>query len=63
MLFRSVLATFTHAENHDLPITVLTDACADPDGELHAVLVTKLFPRSASLTDVAGWTPSGGDRS
>ena len=52
------LATFTHAENHDLPITLLSDACADPDEDLHAMLFANLFPRSATITTVADWRPA-----
>ena len=53
-----VLAAFLHAENEDLPVTILEDACADPDGRLHDTLVEHLFPRSAIVTTVDDWQPS-----
>jgi len=53
-----VLAAFLHAENEDLPTTVLQDACADPDDHLHGTLVQHLFPRSAIVTGVDDWQPT-----
>ncbi|MFD9324744.1 cysteine hydrolase family protein [Streptomyces sp. NPDC060065] len=53
-----VLAAFLHAENEDLPVTVLKDACGDPDEQLHDTLVEHLFPRSAVVTAVDDWQPS-----
>jgi nicotinamidase-related amidase len=53
-----VLAAFLHAENEDLTVTVLKDACADPDDQLHDTLVERLFPRSAIVTTVDDWQPS-----
>lgn len=52
-----VLAAFLHAENEDLPTTILQDACADPDDQLHGTLVRHLFPRSAVVTTVDDWQP------
>lgn len=52
-----VLAAFLHAENGDLPVTILKDACADPDDQLHDTLVEHLFPRSAIVTTVDDWEP------
>jgi nicotinamidase-related amidase len=53
-----VLATFLHAENEDLPVTILRDACGDPDEQLHGTLAEHLFPRSAVVTTVDDWQPS-----
>ncbi len=50
-----VLAAFTEGENTDFRMTVLSDACADPDEELYDTLVQKLFPRSAAVMTVAEW--------
>ena len=40
----------------DLGLTVLRDACADADDEVHRVLTEKVFPRQAEVVDVAAWT-------
>jgi nicotinamidase-related amidase len=53
-----VLAAFTEAENIDMTMTVLIDACADPDAQLHDTLGTRLFPRSADVTTAAAWVTS-----
>ena len=53
-----VLATFGYAENMDVPITILKDACADTDDVVHSVLVERHFPRSATVTTVEDWQPA-----
>ncbi|MCV7424505.1 cysteine hydrolase [Mycobacterium yunnanensis] len=50
-----VLAAFTMGENLDLGMTLLSDACADPDGDLHDSLAGRLFPRSAETVAAADW--------
>ena len=51
-----VLSTLRAAADLDFELTVLRDACADTDPEVHRVLVEKVFPRQAHLVDVATWS-------
>ena len=51
-----VLSTLRAAADLDFGLTVLHDACADADDEVHRVLTTKVFPRQADVLDVATWT-------
>ena len=44
------------AADLDFGLTVLRDACADADDEVHRVLTEKVFPRQAEVIDVAAWT-------
>ncbi|HEY7223969.1 MAG TPA: isochorismatase family cysteine hydrolase [Micromonosporaceae bacterium] len=53
-----VLSTVRQAADLDYRLTVLTDACADGDPEVHRVLTEKVFPRQASTVTVAEWTAS-----
>jgi nicotinamidase-related amidase len=53
-----VLSTLREAADKDYRITVLADCCADRDEEVHRVLVTKIFPRQASVLTAAEWTNS-----
>ncbi|MFD2421885.1 cysteine hydrolase family protein [Amycolatopsis pigmentata] len=55
-----VLSTLREAADRDFRAEVLADACADPDPELHKVLVTKVFPAQASVRDVDSWDPTAG---
>lgn len=50
-----VLSTLRAAADLDYGLTVLRDACADSDDEVHRVLVEKVFPRQAEVVDVADW--------
>ncbi len=50
-----VLSTFCEAADKDFAITILSDACADPVPSLNYVLMTDLFPRSASVLTVSAW--------
>jgi nicotinamidase-related amidase len=50
-----VLSTLRAAADLDYGLTVLRDACADGDPEVHRVLMDKVFPRQAEVVDVAGW--------
>lgn len=49
-----VLSTVRHAADADYKIVVAADCCADPDPEVHRVLIEKVFPRQARVA-------SGGD--
>jgi nicotinamidase-related amidase len=50
-----VLSTLRAAADLDFELTVLRDACADIDPEVHRLLLDKVFPRHADLIDVATW--------
>lgn len=43
------MSTVDAAFDLDYRVVVAADCCADPDPELHQVLVTKLFPRKATI--------------
>ncbi len=46
-----VLSTLRHAADADYRIVVVEDCCADRDEEVHRVLVDKVFPTQATITD------------
>lgn len=50
-----VLSTLRQAADLDYELTVLADACADGDEEVHRVLTEKVFPRQAEVTTVGAW--------
>ena len=50
-----VLSTVRQAADLDFALTVLADACADADPEVHRVLLEKVFPRQAEVTTTAAW--------
>jgi nicotinamidase-related amidase len=50
-----VLSTLRHAADADYRLVVLRDCCADPDTEVHACLLDKVFPRQASVIDSKGF--------
>jgi nicotinamidase-related amidase len=50
-----VLSTLRAAADLDFGLTVLRDACADSDPEVHRVLMDKVFPRQAEVVDVTDW--------
>ncbi len=50
-----VLSTLRQAADLDFELTVLADACADRDEEVHRVLTEKVFPRQATVTTVSEW--------
>lgn len=55
-----VLSTLRQAADLDFRITVLEDACADGDPEVHRVLTEKIFPRQAVVTTTDAWVESIG---
>jgi nicotinamidase-related amidase len=55
-----VLSTLREAADRDYRLTVLADACADGDDEVHRVLSEKVFPRQADVTTVDAWVASLG---
>jgi nicotinamidase-related amidase len=50
-----VLSTLREAADKDYRISVLSDACADRDSEVHNVLTGKVFPRQAEVLTVDQW--------
>lgn len=50
-----VLSTVRLAADLDFRLTVLADACADPDAEVHRVLTEKVFSRQALVISVDEW--------
>ena len=50
-----VLSTLRQAADLDYRITVLSDACADGDPEVHRVLTEKVFPRQATVCSTDEW--------
>lgn len=50
-----VLSTLCQANDMDFGLTVLSDACLDPDQELHRVLTERLFPQWADVLTVDDW--------
>jgi nicotinamidase-related amidase len=56
-----VLSTLRQAADLDYRITVLEDACADGDEEVHRVLTQKVFPRQASVMSTQAWITSLAD--
>jgi nicotinamidase-related amidase len=50
-----VLSTLREAFDKDYTLTVLSDLCADPDPEVHRVLIEKVFPRQARVITTAEW--------
>ncbi|MES9537687.1 isochorismatase family protein [Actinomadura sp. NPDC000600] len=53
-----VLSTVRHAADADFGITVLSDACADTDEEVHRVLMEKVFPGQADVVSAKEWIAS-----
>lgn len=50
-----VLSTVVEAADKDYELTVLSDACSDPNEEVHRVLMTRIFPRRAEVLTVDEW--------
>jgi nicotinamidase-related amidase len=48
-----VLSTVRHAADADYRIVVVADCCADPDAEVHRVLIEKVFPKQARVANGA----------
>jgi nicotinamidase-related amidase len=56
-----VLSTVREAADKDYRLTVLSDACADADEEVHRVLTTKVFPRQADVITSEEWQNTVGE--
>ena len=50
-----VLSTTRQAADLDYRLTILSDACADADPEVHRVLTEKVFPRQARVRRADEW--------
>lgn len=50
-----VLSTLREAADKDYTLSVLSDGCADRDPEVHNVLLTKIFPRQATVLTIDEW--------
>ena len=50
-----VLSTLRQAADLDYQLTVLSDGCLDADPDVHQILLGKVFPRQAEVTDIAAW--------
>ena len=55
-----VLSTTRAAADLDFELTILRDACADADEEVHRVLLDKVLARQAEVVDVADWVATLG---
>ena len=53
-----VMSTLCAASDLDYELTVLRDACADHDDEVHRVLCEKVFPLHARVITVTDWANS-----
>jgi nicotinamidase-related amidase len=47
-----VLSTVREAADRDYGLVVVSDCCTDSDQELHQMLLDRLFPRQAQVTDL-----------
>lgn len=55
-----VLSTFRAAADLDFELTVLVDACADSDDDIHRVCCEKIFPRQGEVVTVDEWIAEPG---
>jgi nicotinamidase-related amidase len=55
-----VLSTVRWAADMDYRLTLVEDACADADEEVHRMLVEKLFPRHAEVVSTAALVAAQG---
>lgn len=53
-----VLSTLREASDKDFMISVLSDACIDPDPEVKQLLIQKVFPIQAEVITVEAWKTS-----
>lgn len=50
-----ILSTIRLASDLDYGLKVLSDGCADGDAEVHDLLMTRVFPKQASVVTVEQW--------
>lgn len=53
-----VLSTVRDGADRDYRVVVLSDACTDPDPEVHTFLVERIFPRQATVLTTAALAPA-----
>lgn len=51
-----VLSTLREAADKDFKLSVLVDGCEDRDDQIHEFLMTKIFPRQASICLIDDWS-------
>jgi nicotinamidase-related amidase len=56
-----VTSTVRHAADADYRLVIVEDGCADPDAEVHRVLLEKVLARQATVVKVADVTAAFGD--
>ncbi|MFF7154159.1 isochorismatase family protein [Streptomyces sp. NPDC008139] len=53
-----VLSTIRQAADLDYRLTVLSDACADNEPDVHRILIEKVFPKQAQVMTADEWVTS-----
>jgi nicotinamidase-related amidase len=53
-----ILSTVRQGADADFEMTVLSDGCADPDPEVHDVLINKVLPNQADVVTTDEWIAS-----
>ncbi|MET9220886.1 cysteine hydrolase [Streptomyces sp. NPDC088197] len=53
-----VLSTIRQAADLDYRLTVLSDACADNEPDVHRILIEKVFPKQAQVMTTDEWVTS-----
>jgi nicotinamidase-related amidase len=51
-----ILSTIREAADKDYHLSLLSDCCADPDPEVHTLLLSKVFPRQADVLTADQWS-------
>ena len=51
-----ILSTIREAADKDYHLSLLSDCCADPDPEVHTMLLSKVFPRQADVLTADQWS-------
>ena len=57
-----VLTAVREAHDLDYRVIVLADACADPDAQMHDVLIAKVLPKQAEVMTVDDYVAALGHR-
>ncbi|MFJ5611310.1 cysteine hydrolase family protein [Streptomyces sp. NPDC093221] len=53
-----ILSTIRQAADLDYRLTVLSDACADNEPDVHRILIEKVFPKQAQVMTTDEWVTS-----
>jgi len=51
-----ILSTIREGADKDFHLSLLSDCCADPDPEVHTLLLSKVFPRQANILTADQWS-------